>query len=287
MTVVPMTARRMTRELLGLIALGALGCGGLVGGEQGHGGADQDAAGGTASSSSSSGLSGAGSSGASSGGSSSGTSSGNGSSSGGPSGSGSSGGVLIGSSSGPGPEEDASCSESILTMASQGTFADCWSCVAKGCEAQLTACAADCTCNADVAQAMECSEDGGPGPGPAGCFMSVLGSMNQAESAVGGCILQAGADCSCVSGAPPPGDGGCVPTGGGSSGGNGTCTSEFGESCGGMTYQVVCACPSGSCACFGPSSTTTFSFSGCPYCPGEGVGTTTSDDLLTQCGFPH
>jgi hypothetical protein len=78
----------------------------------------------------------------------------------------------------------------------------------------------------------------------------------------------------------------CTPMGAGGGGGNGECTSTFGEMCGGTSYQVSCDCPRGSCVCFG-QSTTVVSFTGCPACPGlSNIGPTT-DDLLTLCGFPR
>jgi hypothetical protein len=92
-----------------------------------------------------------------------------------------------------------------------------------------------------------------------------------------------------VDAAPPTaGDGAptaCTPMGAAGGGGNGECTSSFGETCGGTNYQASCSCPRGSCVCFG-LSTTVVSFTGCPSCPGLAPGSTT-DDLLALCGFPH
>jgi hypothetical protein len=79
----------------------------------------------------------------------------------------------------------------------------------------------------------------------------------------------------------------CTKSGGGGGGGGGQCMSTLGELCGSTNYQVSCACPRGSCVCFGPT-THVVAFSGCPTCPalGPNAGTTT-DDVLALCGFPH
>jgi hypothetical protein len=58
-----------------------------------------------------------------------------------------------------------------------------------------------------------------------------------------------------------------------------TCESDFAKQCGTTRYEVVCACPEGTCACLGPS-THVVSFSNCPYCPA-------SDAVYALCGFPY
>jgi hypothetical protein len=100
---------------------------------------------------------------------------------------------------------------------------------------------------------------------------------------------------------PPPGNGptpsdagapgihdaapsGCIlgPGGGGTAGGGGgavSCDVMVQETCAGVNYQVTCACPQGSCACFGPASSIG-SFSGCPTCP-------TVAQAFQSCGFPQ
>jgi hypothetical protein len=259
-----------TRRLLGLAAIGlAAACGGTVTTEKSDGGAAQAQG--------SSGAAHAGSNGASLGG-----------SSGGLTGSaGSSGGTFIGSSSsGPSEDTDGGCGANILQFTPTGGMDACWSCVSKACAMQLTACSTDCQCNAAIGGALHCAGSGSDAPG---CFTSALMNANddQAQAMAAACVLNSGAACNCLGPAPTPADGGCVQTGGGSSGGNGQCTSDFSETCGSRSYQVVCACPQGSCACFGPSSTTAISYAGCPDCPGIGIDSTTSDDLLTRCGFPH
>jgi hypothetical protein len=65
--------------------------------------------------------------------------------------------------------------------------------------------------------------------------------------------------------------------GGGLSGTDNTCPT-YQETCGGIAYQVSCACPQGSCACFA-SSTSVINFTGCPSCP-------TLEQGLALCGFP-
>lgn len=83
----------------------------------------------------------------------------------------------------------------------------------------------------------------------------------------------------------------CIPMIGGGGGGSGVCGGTLEETCGGTDYQVSCACPQGTCACFGPSSTQVISFTGCPACPGSpgfaAPGALTTDQVFALCGFPH
>ncbi len=190
---------------------------------------------------------------------------------------------------------DAGCSTNLLASEPGARFASCWSCVTSGCESQLTACNADCTCDSAIAGSFACVSGGGD---PIGCFFPALSTGDDpAIIAAANCLIMAGGDCGCQSdagNASPPdagndGSAACVMNGGTAGSGNGECTSTLKETCGDTQYQVVCACPQASCACFGPS-TQVISFDGCPYCPtpgGGGPGTTTSDDLFTRCGFPH
>jgi hypothetical protein len=69
--------------------------------------------------------------------------------------------------------------------------------------------------------------------------------------------------------------------GGGSSGGD-QCSTMFSETCGGISFMVSCACPQGTCACFGPT-TTVVAFSGCPVCPGPD----SASSVFALCGFPR
>jgi hypothetical protein len=81
--------------------------------------------------------------------------------------------------------------------------------------------------------------------------------------------------------APP-----CTSLGGAGTGGNGQCTSTFGEACDGTVYQVSCACPQGSCECLGASAHV-IHFVGCPHCPDETpLGPTTIARVFALCGFP-
>ena len=57
------------------------------------------------------------------------------------------------------------------------------------------------------------------------------------------------------------------------------CIAPLGEMCGDAGYQATCACPQGTCACLG-ASTSVVSFTGCPNCP-------TPEEAFTLCGFPH
>jgi hypothetical protein len=89
--------------------------------------------------------------------------------------------------------------------------------------------------------------------------------------------------------APP----GCTPVlvgGTGGLGGVGSCTISFGEMCGSTSYHVTCACPQGTCACIG-TTTSVVDFAGCPNCPGDpntvaGPGSSTIAQVFALCGFP-
>jgi hypothetical protein len=67
--------------------------------------------------------------------------------------------------------------------------------------------------------------------------------------------------------------------GGGGSSGAGSCDIMTQQTCDGVNYLVDCACPQGSCACFG-STTTVVTFTGCPTCP-------TIAQANAICGFPN
>jgi hypothetical protein len=58
------------------------------------------------------------------------------------------------------------------------------------------------------------------------------------------------------------------------------CESDFAKVCGSTRYEVICACPEGTCACLGPS-THVVSFGNCPYCPQQ------DQALYALCGFPY
>jgi hypothetical protein len=183
------------------------------------------------------------------------------------------------------PGEDGGCSpasSAIPSSAKDAPGGSCWGCVAQGCSKQLAACAADCSCNATITGELGCLENKG-----GDCLAPPQASDDDALGAANICIQEASIECGC-SGSIPDASAGCTPLGGGGGGGgNGECTSNFGETCGGTNYQVVCACPAASCVCFsGMSVTKTVSFDGCPYCPG-GPGPNSSTDLLALCGFPH
>jgi hypothetical protein len=117
--------------------------------------------------------------------------------------------------------------------------------------------------------------------------MGLALDVNDAQSNLSQCLTQASFECGCEGAPQQDASSGCVMTGGGGAGGNGQCTSNFSETCGGTTYQVVCACPAGSCACFSGSTATTVSFSGCPYCPGGAAGPNNENPLFAMCGFPQ
>jgi hypothetical protein len=169
-------------------------------------------------------------------------------------------------------------------------FSTCWDCMWRGCSTQLTACAADCACSQAVANAIACSNGGGPS---FQCFGPGFGPTgNPPMPPLGICLSIASADCGCRTG-PMAGTSSdastCTPMGGGGGGGGGQCTFTGSEMCGGTSYQVVCACPQGNCACIGPS-TKVIPFAGCPNC-GSGLPlnppSTMFADLFVQCGFPN
>jgi hypothetical protein len=68
----------------------------------------------------------------------------------------------------------------------------------------------------------------------------------------------------------------------------GECTITLTPPDAGTSYQATCACPEGTCVCFGPSTTQVVSFDGCPFCPGfMSIGPTTPDHVFALCGFPR
>ena len=68
--------------------------------------------------------------------------------------------------------------------------------------------------------------------------------------------------------------------GGGGNGGPASCNGFADETCSGVSYSVSCACPQGTCACQGASSTFV-AFAGCPVCP------TSAEQMFAACGFPQ
>jgi hypothetical protein len=78
---------------------------------------------------------------------------------------------------------------------------------------------------------------------------------------------------------------GCLPsmnhTGGGTVGPQ--CYQPWAETCGGIEYAATCACPQGTCVCFGPSSTQVIRLPGCSpplFCPSQA-------QAYKNCGFPY
>jgi hypothetical protein len=240
---------------------------------------------------------GAGGSGSSSGAGSSGSSGfvGSSGSSGFPGSSGSSGFVgSSGNSSGlTGP-----CAPSLLSYMVAPTFEKCWSCVEGGCSTALMACAQDCGCNKSIVSALGCVNGGGT---PFSCFSpAITAGGDPATSSLASCLLQAGSDCGCQEntpgggpGMPPPvpdASAACMITGGGSTSGDGACSSTIQETCGGTEYQAVCACPQGRCVCFGNTTTTVINIGSCPYCPESTLKSPNALDpnaVLSMCGFPQ
>jgi hypothetical protein len=82
----------------------------------------------------------------------------------------------------------------------------------------------------------------------------------------------------------------CGPIGSGQTSlAGGPSQSMLNATCGGATYEATCACPEGTCVCFGPSGgTSVVSFAGCPFTPGQGsIGPTTMGQVFALCGFPQ
>jgi hypothetical protein len=202
------------------------------------------------------------------------------------------------------PSDDATtpvgdaCAESVLSYVPPTSNAACWACVKTACQSQVTQCAADCTCNDTVTKLLECIDQGEAAPL---CFLPAFNSAgDNAQTAVQNCFMtayqaQCGV-CATTSGAvpdaataeasPPAGDGAsaaCTPTGGGGGFGNGECEQDWGKMCGGTNYQVDCACPRGSCVCFG-STTFVIPYAGCPSCPSA---TASENAIFALCGFPY
>jgi hypothetical protein len=136
------------------------------------------------------------------------------------------------------------------------------------------------------------SEGSGFGRAPTG--PSSGDSSSEEPSSSGGLPSEAGPPTlspgpfrSTVEAGPPT----CTPTIVGGTGGPGECEVEFGETCGGTGYHATCACPQGTCACLGPS-TTVIHFTGCPGCPsdprsGASPSATTIAQVFARCGFPY
>jgi hypothetical protein len=190
---------------------------------------------------------------------------------------------------------DGGCSTtSVVTYEPPGPPSACHTCAKKACLSQLTACAADCTCNNAILGALNCVDDGS-----GSCIRSAMSSSDPILSATANCLFTAGGDCGCPGVQVPSPDGSCLLLGGdGNNGlGNRECAAHASERCGDTDYQVVCTCPEGTCSCFGPT-THVIHFAGCPYCPGDqadasdlsplpgGVKPANFAAMLTLCGFP-
>jgi hypothetical protein len=170
------------------------------------------------------------------------------------------------------------------------SFLPCWGCIDQGCQMQFDACAQDCSCNKAVITAISCVDGGGS---PETCFTTALAPGGDSTiNALTSCLLQVGGECNCGVGGmtqPPPDASTCAMTGGGSTSGNGACSSTIQETCGSSEYQAVCACPQGRCVCFG-DTTTVIQIDSCPYCPSSvpnGPSSLTPEQVFSLCGFPQ
>lgn len=113
---------------------------------------------------------------------------------------------LQGVSSGGAAVPDGGCSptESILTCEPAGSFAGCWICQKQMCSTQLTACAQDAACNAAMAGALNCVDEG---RAPQLCFLFASTSTDvMLADAVQPCLATAYAPCGCMmsQGLTPP-----------------------------------------------------------------------------------
>jgi hypothetical protein len=185
-------------------------------------------------------------------------------------------------------DSTASCEPNAELYGQSSVLSSCWGCVEMTCGPQLVACTEDCPCNAAVVRGLSCTNGG---MDAVECFTQAFAGGDAATTSFIGCLAMAGSTCSCPSTGPAEdASSGCVVSGSSSGGGNGDCTSDFAETCGGTTYKAVCSCPQGQCVCFGASSTTVVSIDSCPYCPGLGVGplpATSMAQVFSECGFPQ
>jgi hypothetical protein len=173
------------------------------------------------------------------------------------------GGSLSCSSAASCPEPEVCCFSASTTSADplQGGSARCQSSCSPD-QTQICATSAECP------QGQACMETGGE--------LSAVCQYAVTNPAVRACTLQ-----------------GIGPAGGGM-GGLDECITTVSATCGGQSYQATCACPNGTCACFGPSSGHVVTFPGCPsFCPGAGggpngagIGPTSPAYVLALCGFP-
>lgn len=94
------------------------------------------------------------------------------------------------------PDGGCSPTESILTCQPAASFAACWTCGKHTCASQLTACAQDPACNAAIAGALNCVDEGGAAEQ---CFPFVFMSADDAGlSALQSCLTLAYTQCSCM-----------------------------------------------------------------------------------------
>jgi len=95
------------------------------------------------------------------------------------------------------------------------------------CTTALTACAADCACNAGIAGALECAADAGPS-GTMSCFVTAFGVVGAVDPGMTleGCIV--GMEAACGGTATDGGDGGSTTTDGGDGGGSTSDASDAG-----------------------------------------------------------
>jgi hypothetical protein len=114
------------------------------------------------------------------------------------------------------------------------------------------------------------------------CF-NILAGGDGTATALAQCLQGTGSNC-CAGDAGY----GCFPGGGGSSAGNGQCSSNTYETCNGIDYTVVCNCPQAKCVCFG-NTTTVVDYPYCPYCGSSGPGEMgpTDSQIISLCAFPR
>jgi hypothetical protein len=76
-----------------------------------------------------------------------------------------------------GSAEAAACTPAPIDVATFDSGSPAWACYQANCATALTACAADCVCNAGIAGALECAADGGASATMT-CFVTAFGNLS-------------------------------------------------------------------------------------------------------------
>lgn len=105
-----------------------------------------------------------------------------------------------------GSEAAPACMAAPIDVATFDSGSPAWACYQANCGPSLTMCAADCTCNAEIAGALSCAADGGASATMT-CFVTAFGNLasNPPGMAVETCVVT---NMTGVCGATPATDGG-------------------------------------------------------------------------------